>query len=170
MKLETMEDLFLAEIKDLYDAEKRLVKALPTMAEAATSPELRHAIQSHLNETEGHVTRLETIFSELGEAPKGTTCDAMKGLIKEGDNMIGETEPSALRDAGLIAAANRVEHYEIAAYGSAKTFAEQLGHDNAAILLEQTLQEEKMADQKLTNIAKGMVNSQAMHAGTSHAR
>jgi ferritin-like metal-binding protein YciE len=94
----------------------------------------------------------------------------MKGLIKEGDTMIGETEPSALRDAGLIAAANRVEHYEIAAYGSAKTFAEQLGRDNAAILLEQTLQEEKMADQKLTDIAKSIVNTQAMHVGASHAR
>src|ERR1700746_1089420 len=118
MKIETMEDLFLEQIEDLYDAEQRLVKALPKMAEASTSPELRQAIESHLGETKGQVTRLEQVFQYLRKKPKGQTCDAMKGLIEEGEDMISNIDQSPLRDAGLIAAANRVEHYEIAAYGS----------------------------------------------------
>src|ERR1700728_3750049 len=143
MKIETMEDLFLEQVEDLYDAEKRLVKALTKMAEAATSLSLRQAFESHLIETEGHVTRLENIFRTLGQDPKSQTCAAMKGLISEGEDMVSDTEPSALRDAGLIASANRVEHYEMAAYGSARTFAQTLGLAEAASLLEQTLQEEK---------------------------
>lgn len=170
MKMETMEELFLAEIQDLYDAEQRLVEALPGMAEAASSLELKKAIQKHLQETEAHVLRLESIFGQLGKDPKATTCDAMKGLVKEGESMVDEMDASPLRDAGIIAAANRVEHYEIAAYGSAKSFAQVLGMSNAVNLLGQTLLEEKAADRKLTEIAEGMVNSQARQMGSMQAR
>lgn len=170
MKFETMNDLFLAEIQDLYDAEQRLVKALPTMAEAVVSPELRQAIESHLTETEGHVRRLESIFGQIGKDPKATTCDAMKGLVKEGESMIDDMDESPLRDAGIIAAANRVEHYEIAAYGSARTFAQILGLNEAARLLAETLKEEKAADQKLTQIAESMVNNQALRSGNLQER
>jgi ferritin-like metal-binding protein YciE len=161
MKIESMRDLFLEQIQDLYDAEQRLTKALPEMADAATSPELRRAFEEHLTETEGQITRLERVFTELGEDPKGTTCEAMKGLIKEGDNVADDIDRSPLRDAALIAAANRVEHYEIAAYGSARSFAQSLGMEQAVSLLEQTLREEKAADEKLTQLAESMVNEQA---------
>jgi ferritin-like metal-binding protein YciE len=164
MKIESMEDLFLEQIEDLYDAEHRLVKALPKMAEASTSQTLRQAFQSHLIETEGHVGRLEKVFRMLGQDPKSHTCDAMKGLVSEGEDVVSDIDASSLRDAGLIAAANRVEHYEIAAYGSARTFAQILGLTEAASLLEQTLQEEKKADQKLTDIAESLVNSEALRA------
>ena len=164
MKIETMEDLFLEQVEDLYDAERRLVKALPKMAEAATSQSLRQAFESHLLETEGHVSRLETVFRTLGQDPKTHTCDAMKGLISEGEDIVSDIDQSSLRDAGLIAAANRVEHYEIAAYGSARTFAQTLGMTEAASLLEQTLQEEKRADQKLTQLAESMVNDEALRS------
>lgn len=164
MKIESMEDLFLEQIADLYDAEKRLVKALPKMAEASTSQSLGQALQSHLLETEGHVTRLEKIFGMLGKDPKGQTCDAMKGLISEGEDIVSDIDKSALRDAGVIAAANRVEHYEIAAYGSARTFAQTLGLTQAAALLEETLQEEKKADQKLTQLAESMINEEALRS------
>ncbi len=166
MKFETMEDLFRGQIQDLYDAEERLVKALPKMAEASTSQELRQAFEEHLGQTQGHVQRLERIFSEMGKDPKATTCDAMKGLIKEGESIVSDIDQSPLRDAGLIAAGNRVEHYEIAAYGSARTFAQTLGWENAASLLEQTLEEEKEADHKLTQIAESMVNHQALRGGS----
>jgi ferritin-like metal-binding protein YciE len=167
MKIETMEDLFLEQVEDLYDAEKRLVKALPKMAEASTSQTLRQAFESHLMETEGHVSRLENIFRTLGQDAKGQTCDAMKGLIGEGEDVVGNIDQSSLRDAGLIAAANRVEHYEIAAYGSARTFAEILGLSEAALLLEQTLQEEKEADRKLTDLAESMINDEALRSPVS---
>jgi ferritin-like metal-binding protein YciE len=165
MKIESMEELFLQQIEDLYDAEKRLVKALPKMAEASTSLSLRQAFESHLLETEGHVSRLETIFRQMKKDAKAETCDAMKGLVSEGDDMISNIDESPLRDAGLIAAANRVEHYEIAAYGSARTFAQTLGLTQAAALLEQTLQEEKEADRKLTQLAQSMVNEEALRSG-----
>jgi ferritin-like metal-binding protein YciE len=164
MKIESMEDLFLEQVEDLYDAEKRLVKALPKMAEASTSQTLRQAFESHLMETEGHVSRLENIFRILGQDPKSHTCDAMKGLISEGEDVVSDIDQSSLRDAGLIAAANRVEHYEIAAYGSARTFADILGLTEAALLLEQTLQEEKKADQKLTQLAESMINDEALRS------
>ncbi|MGP0072186.1 MAG: ferritin-like domain-containing protein [Bryobacteraceae bacterium] len=167
MKIESMEDLFLEQVEDLYDAEKRLVKALPKMAEASTSQSLRQAFESHLMETEAHVSRLENIFRTLGKDPKSHTCDAMKGLISEGEDMVSDIDESSLRDAGLIAAANRVEHYEIAAYGSARTFAETLGLREAATVLEQTLQEEKRADQKLTQLAESMVNDEALRSPVS---
>jgi ferritin-like metal-binding protein YciE len=168
MKIETMEDLFLEQVEDLYDAEKRLVKALPKMAEASTSQTLRQAFESHLMETEGHVSRLENIFRTLGQDPKSETCDAMKGLISEGEDVVSNIDQSSLRDAGLIAAANRVEHYEIAAYGSARTFADILGLSQAAALLEQTLQEEKNADRKLTQLAESMINDEALRSPVSH--
>ena len=167
MKIETMEDLFLQQVQDLYDAEKRLVKALPKMAEATTSVTLRQAFESHLMETEGHVSRLENIFRALGQDPKAHTCDAMKGLISEGDDVVSDIDQSPLRDAGLIAAANRVEHYEIAAYGSARTFADILGLSEAAALLDQTLEEEKKADQKLTQLAESMINDEALRSPVS---
>ncbi|HLK17856.1 MAG TPA: ferritin-like domain-containing protein [Bryobacteraceae bacterium] len=161
MKIENLEDLFVEQIEDLYDAEQRLVKTLPKMAEASTSPQLRQAFESHLEETKGHVRRLEQVFQALRKKPKGQTCDAMKGLIEEGDDMISNTEQSPLRDAGLIAAANRVEHYEIAAYGSVLSFAKTLGVQEALSLLDATLTEEKKADEKLTQIAETSVNESA---------
>ena len=161
MKIESMEDLFLEQIADLYDAEQRLVKALPKMAEASTSPELRQAFESHLGETKGHVQRLERVFQYTQKDPKGQTCDAMKGLIKEGEQMVSDTDQSPLRDAGLIAAANRVEHYEIAAYGSVRSFASTLGMQEAVALLDATLNEEKKADEKLTKLAESKVNQGA---------
>ncbi len=170
MKIETMEDLFFEQIEDLYDAEKRLVKALPKMADAVTSNQLRQAFDSHLLETEGHVNRLEQIFAELNKKAKSKTCEAMKGLIEEGEEMISDIEESTLRDAGLIAAANRVEHYEIAAYGSARAFALTLGLEAAASLLDQTLEEEKAADQKLTRLAESMINDEALRSTQVHSR
>lgn len=164
MKIETMDDLFLEQIEDLYDAEQRLVKALPKMAEASTSAQLRQAFESHLEQTRGHVRRLETIFREIGKDAKAETCDAMKGLIEEGEDLIDDIENTTLRDAGLIAAANRVEHYEIAGYGSAKAFAQKLGLNNAVTLLEQTLQEEKEADRKLTSLAENVINADALRS------
>jgi ferritin-like metal-binding protein YciE len=169
MKIETMEDLFLEQIEDLYDAEQRLVKALPKMAKAATSAQLRTAFEDHLQETKGHVERLETIFSQLDKKAKAETCAAMKGLVEEGEEVVDSIDASPLRDAGLIAAANRVEHYEMAGYGSARTFAETLGLTEAASLLERTLEEEKQADAKLTKLAESMINDQALRAGLSKA-
>lgn len=162
MKIESMQDLFVSQIMDLYDAEQRLVKALPKMAEAAVSPQLRRAFESHLSETMGQVERLERIFAEAGQKAKAETCDAMKGLISEGEQAISDTDDDApVRDAALIAAANRVEHYEIAAYGSARTFAEKLGMSSAARLLQETLEEEKKADATLTQLAS-TINSEAL--------
>lgn len=163
MKIESMENLFIEQLQDLYDAEKRLVKALPKMADEATSRDLSEAFRSHLLQTQGHVSRLEVVFQQLGKDAKTKTCDAMKGLIEEGEDMISDIEKSPLRDAGLIAAANRVEHYEIAAYGSARTFAQTLGLDQAASLLQATLEEEKEADAKLTSLAESMINDEALH-------
>lgn len=154
MKIESMEDLFISQIMDLYDAEQRLVKALPKMAEASTSSQLRRAFETHLKETEGHVRRLEQVFEQIGKKPKAETCDAMKGLISEGEDVVSDSDQSPLRDAGLIASANRVEHYEIAAYGSARAFAEKIGLSSAVSLLDQTLEEEKKADALLTQLSR----------------
>jgi ferritin-like metal-binding protein YciE len=163
MKLETMKGLLLDELQDLYSAETQITKALPKMAKASTAPDLKHAFESHLKETEGHVQRLETIFKHLKESPKGKTCEGMKGLLKEGDERVKEGGEPEVLDAGLISAAQRVEHYEIAAYGSARTYAELLGESEIVKLLEQTLEEEKAADQKLTKVAK-KVNVKAQAA------
>ena len=163
MKLETMKGLLLDELQDLYSAETQITKALPKMAKASSASDLKQAFESHLQETEGHVQRLETIFKHLKESPKGKTCEGMKGLLKEGDERVKEGGEPEVLDAGLISAAQRVEHYEIAAYGSARTYAELLGENEIVKLLEQTLEEEKAADQKLTKVAK-KVNVKAQAA------
>lgn len=154
MKVENLKELLVDELRDLYSAENQLTKALPKVAKTATSSELKKAIEHHLKETEGHVQRLEQIFERLKESPKSKTCEGMKGLIKEADERIEEGgNPDAL-DAGLIADAQRVEHYEISAYGSARTFANLLGEKQIVQLLEATLKEEKAADAKLNSIAE----------------
>jgi len=161
MKFETLEDLLIQEIKDLYDAEQQLVDALPKMMEAAENPQLQEAFRTHLRETEQQVTRLEEVFEELGVEPEGHTCKAMKGLIAEGQQMIKAKGDGDVRDAGLIGAAQRVEHYEIAAYGTARTLAQRLGRSRAAELLQTTLDEEGATDKKLTAIAEGGINQEA---------
>jgi ferritin-like metal-binding protein YciE len=163
MTLQSLEDLFLEEVKDIYDAEKRLVKALPKMAKAASTDELRQAFESHLQETEGHVERLEQILTKLDKPARGKKCKAMEGLVEEGADLIDEKADPAVRDAGLICAAQKVEHYEIAAYGALATWATVLGHDEMSGLLEETLKEEKGADEKLTKIAAAL-NPQASHS------
>jgi ferritin-like metal-binding protein YciE len=160
----TLRDLLVEEIKDLYSAEKQLVKALPKVAEAATDEQLRQTILEHLEETKQHVSRLEKVFAELDESPKAKTCEAMKGLISEGEKAIGQKGPDALRDAGLIGAAQRVEHYEIAAYGTARAFAEELDLPAVVELLQATLDEEGEADKTLSRLA-GAVNRAACLAG-----
>lgn len=160
----SLDELFLDQIRDLYDAEKRLVEALPKMAEAASSSELKTAFKDHLRETEGQVRRLEEVFRHLEETPSRESCAAMKGLISEGDEMVQAKGDAAVKDAALIAAAQRVEHYEMAGYGVARNFAQRLGHTAAASLLQQTLDEEKKADLKLTQIAEKSVNVQAGRA------
>ena len=160
-KVATMEELFIEELRDLYDAETQLTKALPKMSEAATSDELREAFDEHLGQTENQVERLKRIFELVGEKPTGRKCAAMAGLIKEGDEMVGDSDETAVRDAGLIAAAQKVEHYEISGYGSARTHAQLLGNDEAVRLLGQTLQEERETDEKLTQLAYGTINAEA---------
>jgi len=158
-----LNDLYIEELKDLYSAEAQLVAALPKLAKTAPSPALKDVFEAHLEETKGHVKRLEQIFEELQGSPKGKKCKAMEGLVEEGAEFIKEKagfEPAVL-DAGLIGAAQRVEHYEIAAYGTARTFAHQLGYQQAATLLQQTLEEETAADEKLTALAVGTINQQA---------
>lgn len=161
MKLESLKDLYLEQLKDLYSAETQLVDALPKMAERATSPDLKQGFQQHLRQTEEHVSRLEQIFRDLGESPKGHTCEGMKGLIKEGSEMIKMKGDDKVIDAGLIAAAQRVEHYEIAGYGTVRTYAEMLGHSQHVTLLERTLQEEEMTDEKLSQLAESHINQEA---------
>ena len=166
----TFEDLFQEQIEDLYDAEHRLTEALPKMAEAANSTQLKQAFQDHLVETKGHVSRLEQVFRELKLEPHRTTCAAMKGLITEGEEMIKAKGDPDIKDAALIAAAQRVEHYEISGYGSARAFARRLGLTEAVTLLEETLEEEKAADHKLNQIAESSVNPQASGTQASSAR
>ncbi len=160
-KLSTLEELFLDEIKDLYDAEKQLTKALPKMVQAAASDKLRQAFEDHLDQTRGHVERLEKVFDSLGEKAKGKKCEAMAGLVKEGGEIASNTEKTSVRDAGLIAGAQKVEHYEIAGYGSARNHARVLGHGRIAALLEETLSEEKEADARLNALAQNTVNEEA---------
>lgn len=166
----SLKDLFTNQIEDLYDAENRLTKALPKMADAATSASLKQAFQSHLAETQGHVARLKTIFREINVEPKRETCQAMKGLIAEGEEMIEATGDSGVKDAALIAAAQRVEHYEMSGYGTARTIAQQLGLTEGVSLLQQTLDEEKAADQRLTQIAESPVNARATTGRAAAAR
>lgn len=160
MPSDKLKELYIDELKDLYSAETQLVKALPKMAKAASSDELRQGFESHLEQTKEHVQRLEQIFASLDESPKGKKCAGMEGLIKEGSEVMEEDFEDAVLDAGLIGAAQRVEHYEIAAYGTASEFARVLGEDEHVSLLEQTLEEEKETDEKLTELAKD-INQQA---------
>jgi ferritin-like metal-binding protein YciE len=161
VKLQSLEDVLMGELSDLMSAEKQLVKALPKVAEAASSKELREAIEHHLDETRGHVQRLEQVFDSLGADAESEHCEAMEGLIGEGEEIVEADGDGAAKDAALIGAAQRVEHYEIAAYGTARTLAEQLGKDDAAALLQETLDEESAADQTLTKIAVSRVNERA---------
>jgi ferritin-like metal-binding protein YciE len=160
MKLESLHDLFVDELRDLYNAETQLVKALPKMAKAAASEELRAAFESHLKETEGQVQRLEAVFKQIDASPKGKKCRAMMGLIEEGKEMIEAEGREAVKDAALIAAAQRVEHYEIAGYGTVRTYAQLLGFDEAVDLLQETLDEEASADHKLSDLSKN-INEEA---------
>ena len=164
MKTATLRDLWIDELKDLYNAENQILKALPKMAKSAASPELQEAFNDHLRQTEGHVSRLEQIFESIGTAARGKKCKGMEGIIGEGKEMMQEGLPDDLADAAMISAAQRVEHYEIAAYGTVRTYAQLLGQDEAVNLLEQTLQEEKETDRRLTEIAE-TVNVEAEREG-----
>lgn len=161
---DSMETLLEEQLQDLYDAEQRIVAALPKMEAAAHSAELKSAFRQHLAETKNQVSRLEQVFQALGKKADGKTCQAMKGLIAEGDEIVSASGDADVKDAALIAAAQRIEHYEIAAYGTARTFAQRLGNQEAARLLQQTLDEEGATDKKLTQIAERSVNPQAVHA------
>jgi ferritin-like metal-binding protein YciE len=161
MKLDSLETLYVEELRDLYNAERQILKALPKMAKAASSSNLQKGFQEHLQQTQAQVERLDKIFTDLGKSPKGKKCEAMEGLLKEGAELLGaDAQPSVL-DAALIAAAQRVEHYEIAGYGCVRTYAKLLGHSEAAELLQQTLDEEKRTDEKLTELAVGSINTEA---------
>jgi ferritin-like metal-binding protein YciE len=160
MSEQGLRELYIDELKDLYSSENQLVKALPKMAKASASSELRTGFEEHLEQTKEHVARLEQIFEALGESPKGKKCKGMEGLVEEGSEIIGEDFDENVKDAGLIGAAQRVEHYEIAAYGTVRTFAETLGEDEHVTLLEQTLEVEKETDAKLTELAQA-INKQA---------
>jgi ferritin-like metal-binding protein YciE len=161
MELDSLDDVLEAELKDLLSAEKQLIDALPQLAQAASSEQLRDAVNEHLEETRGHVRRLEEVFAAIGIEPLSEHCDGMAGLIEEGAEIASADGDGAARDAALIAAAQRVEHYEIAAYGTARAIARELGHTEAANLLGQTLEEESAADEKLTTLAEASVNASA---------
>ena len=159
-----LKELYIDELKDLYSAENQLVKALPKMAKAASSDELRQGFEKHLEQTRGHVQRLEKIFQALGESPKGKTCKGMQGLIEEGSEATEEDYEGSLMDAALIGVAQPVEHYEIAGYGTVRSMAETLGEDDHVSLLEETLEEEKETDKKITKLAE-QINTQANESG-----
>jgi ferritin-like metal-binding protein YciE len=163
--LDSLETLFQEELKDIYDAEKQLTKALPKMAKKATSEDLKEAFEDHLRQTEQHIERLEQVFGELDMPVRGKKCEGMKHLIAEGDDMISDVEDDATRDALMVAAAQEVEHYEIASYGTMRTWASQLGKDDIASVLEETLEEEKETDQRLTSIAESFINQAAANEG-----
>ncbi len=166
MKLATLHDLYVAELKDLYNAEHQLLKALPKMAKAAADPKLAKAFTDHLAETKGQIERLETIFKTLDASPKGKVCKAMEGLLAEGKEVMEEDADPSVMDAALIAAAQRVEHYEMAGYGCVRTFARLLGDEHAADLLQATLDEEGAADKKLTKLAETIINVEAVAPAT----
>jgi len=161
MKMKNLEDLMHDQVRDIYDAERQLVKALPKMAEAASAQELKQAFEQHLKQTKGHVARLEEVFKHINHAAKGKTCKAMEGLVEEGAEIIDAKADPEVRDAGLIAAAQKVEHYEIAGYGTLCSWAEQLQLGEVKRLLAETLQEEKETDQLLTQLAEKQVNVQS---------
>jgi ferritin-like metal-binding protein YciE len=161
MELDTLKDLYVDELKDLYSAEKQLVKALPKMAKAANDPQLKEAFRTHLEETRGHVERLEQICRDLGVSPRGKKCVGMEGLIEEGNELIQEDPDPDVLDAGLINKAQHVEHYEMAGYGTVRTYARQLGFESQADLLQQTLDEEGKTDHLLTQLAESGINVEA---------
>ncbi len=161
--VKTIENLFVEELKDLYSAETQITKTLPKLVEAASSADLKRAFEAHLKETEGQVERLDKVFEILGKSPKGKTCGGMKGILSEGAEMLDETQQGDVRDVALISAAQRVEHYEMAAYGAVRSYAENLNQQEIADLLQETLEEEKAADKKLTDISQ-KVNPRALRA------
>lgn len=161
MKLGSLKDLFLLELKDTYSAETMVLKSLPKMAKAASSPKLQEAFNEHLQETKGQIERLNQIFSTMGVTTKSKKCEAMEGLITEGEEIIDIEGDPAVKDAGLVACAQKIEHYEICAYGTLRTFAKELGQNDAVDLLEQTLEEEKKTDKLLTKIAEKGINKSA---------
>jgi ferritin-like metal-binding protein YciE len=160
----TLHDAFLDELRDTYDAERQLTKALNSLAKAATAPELQEAFESHLEETEGHIGRLEQVFESLDEKARGKHCEGIAGIIQEGKSIMEEEFDGTTMDACLIAAAQRAEHYEMAAYGTLVAWAQAMGHTEAASLLQETLDEEKAADEKLTGLAEGGINQSAADA------
>lgn len=164
MKIESLKELYMDELRDVYDAEHQILDALPKMEKAATSKELKAAFREHLEETKGQVERLERVFERMGEKPKRKTCKAMKGLISEGEEMVKSRGDDDTRDAGLIASAQRVEHYEMAAYGTLRTYAKTLGETEMARMLQETLDEEAAADSKLTKLAESGINAEAAMA------
>ena len=169
-KSKTLHDAFIDELRDAYDAEKQLTKALPKMAKKAGSEKLKSAFESHLKETENHVARLEQVFASIGEKPSGKHCDGIAGIIEEGKNVMDEEFQEPAMDACLIAGGQRAEHYEMAAYGSLIAWAKAMGHEKAAGLLQQTLEEEKAADKKLTSIAESGINRRAAEIASPPAR
>lgn len=164
MKLDSLRTLYIHELNDLYDAEHQLLKALPKMAKAAACEDLRMDFEKHLGQTEEHVRRLERAFSLIEEKPTRMTCKAMKGLIEEGEEMIKADGDPDIKDVGLISAAQRAEHYEIAAYGCARTYAETLGEETAAELLQKSLDEERSTDERLTELAERLIHAESVHA------
>jgi ferritin-like metal-binding protein YciE len=164
-----LQQLMVDELRDLYHAEKQLTRALPKLAKNVASPELRELLETHLEETEHQITRLETAFEKLGERPRGKHCDGMAGIVEEGNALLQEDFEDAVMDAGIIAGAQRAEHYEIAAYGSVMAWAKALGHKDIAALLDETLEEEKAADKKLSALAERSVNRQALNGGNGAA-
>ncbi|HEV7867108.1 MAG TPA: ferritin-like domain-containing protein [Chthoniobacteraceae bacterium] len=164
MKIKSLRDLYIHELKDLYSAETQITKALPKMAKAASNEELAEGFRTHLEETKGQIERLKQILEELGETTRGEKCAGMEGLLEEGAKMMEEDLPEELLDAALIGAAQKVEHYEISGYGTVRTFAELLGEDDAAELLQLTLDEESATDEKLTQLAENIVNPEAEDA------
>ena len=160
-KLQSLNDLFVDELRDLYNAENQLVKALPKMAEAASSEDLRRALEEHLNQTRNQIERLDKVFKTLDVPERDKECVGMRGIIQEGQEVLKENATPAVKDAGIIVAARKTEHYEIASYGSVCTYAEELGYAEQAKLLKQTLSEEKKADELLTKIAERQINKQA---------
>lgn len=164
MKLESLHDLYLEELRDLYDAEHQLLKSLPKLASAAVNEELQISLQDHLAETRGHVQRLEQIFDKLDLKPHGLKCEAMEGLLTEAGQIMRHEADESVKDAGLIGVAQKIEHYVMAGYGCLRTWARLLGNDNQADLLQQTLDEEGELDRKLTELAERIINVQAIHA------
>lgn len=161
MALRNLRDLYVDELKDLYNAEQQLLKALPKMAKAASSPELKNTLSDHLQVTQEQVRRLDGIFRQLGMAPRGKKCKGMQGIVEESDNFLSEKAGPAVRDAGLISEAQRVEHYEMAGYGTVRTYAQMLGFNDAANSLQLTLTEEEQANHRLTQIAENIINPKA---------